>query len=117
MSSNKNYSDFILEFDVFVDVSINSGVQFRSNSNPDYKKGVVHGYQFEIDPSSRGFSGGIYDEQRRGWLYPLSLNKKGSQAFKNGEWNACRIEAIGNSIRTWVNGVECANLVDDVTAS
>src|SRR5690606_3139173 len=28
-----------------------------------------------------------------------------------------RVEAIGNSIRTWVNGVACANLVDDVSAS
>lgn len=117
LRTTKNYSDFILEFEVMVSPEINSGVQFRSNSSPDYKKGVVHGYQFEIDPSSRGFSGGIYDEQRRGWLYPLSLNKKGSQAFQNGVWNNCRIEAIGNSIKTWVNGVACANLVDDVTAS
>jgi Domain of Unknown Function (DUF1080) len=117
LSTTKNYSDFILEFEVMIDPSLNSGVQFRSNSTPDYKNGVVHGYQFEIDPSARAFSGGIYDEQRRGWLYPMSLNKKGGQAFQNGIWNSCRIEAIGNSIRTWVNGVECANLVDNITSS
>ncbi|WP_100612885.1 3-keto-disaccharide hydrolase [Confluentibacter lentus] len=115
LCTTKNYSDFILEFDVMVSPEINSGVQFRSNSNPNYRKGVVHGYQFEIDPSSRSFSGGIYDEQRRGWLYPMSINKKGAKAFQNGVWNSCRIEAIGNSIRTWVNGVACANLIDDIT--
>ncbi|PKQ45329.1 3-keto-disaccharide hydrolase [Confluentibacter flavum] len=117
LCTDKHYSDFILEFEVMVSPEINSGVQFRSNSMKDYREGTVHGYQFEIDPSARGFSGGIYDEQRRGWLYPLSINKKGAKAFQNGVWNSCRIEAIGNSIRTWINGVECANLVDDITSS
>jgi len=117
LCTTKNYSDFILEFDVIVDPSINSGVQFRSNSFKDYNDGRVHGYQFELDPSNRAFSGGIYDEGRRGWLYPLSLNKKGRQAFKNGIWNRCRIEAIGNSIKTWINGVQCSNLIDNVTSS
>jgi hypothetical protein len=71
----------------------------------------------ELDPSPRAYSGGIYDEARRGWLYPLSRNKKGQKAFLNGQWNTYRVEAIGNSIRTWVNGVQCANLVDDLTST
>jgi hypothetical protein len=71
----------------------------------------------ELDPSPRAYSGGIYDEARRGWLYPLSINPKGQKAFRNGQWNKFRVEAIGNSIKTWVNGVQCANLVDDLTAS
>tara|TARA_R110002049_G_scaffold993_3_gene7153 strand:+ start:30927 stop:32318 length:1392 start_codon:yes stop_codon:yes gene_type:complete len=117
LTTEKNYENFILEFEVMVDPEINSGVQFRSNSLSDYQKGRVHGYQFELDPSDRAFSGGIYDEGRRGWMYPLSLNEKGRKAFNNGVWNSCRVEAIGNSIKTWVNGVQCANLVDDLTAS
>ncbi len=117
LCTEKIYSDFILEFDVMIDPTVNSGVQFRSNSFKDYGNGRVHGYQFELDPSDRAFSGGIYDEGRRAWMYPLSLNPKGRKAFKNGVWNSCRIEAIGNSIRTWINGVQCANLVDDLTAS
>jgi hypothetical protein len=117
LRTEKNYGDFILEFEVMLDPTINSGVQFRSNSLSDYQDGRVHGYQFELDPSYRAFSGGIYDEARRGWVYPLSLNEKGRKAFNNGVWNSCRIEAVGNSIKTWINGVQCANLVDDVTAS
>ena len=117
LCTEKKYSDFILEFDVLLDPAINSGVQFRSNSSKEYKNGKVHGYQFELDPSPRAFSGGIYDEGRRGWVYPLSLNPKGRNAFKNGEWNSCRIEAIGTTIKTWINGVQCSNLVDDLTAS
>jgi hypothetical protein len=117
LCTNKDYSDFVLEFEVMVDPGINSGVQFRSHSISDYKEGKVHGYQFELDPSYRAFSGGVYDEGGRGWLYPLSLNEKGKKAFQNGIWNRCRIEAIGNSIRTWINGVQCANLIDEKTSS
>ncbi|HLU94596.1 MAG TPA: DUF1080 domain-containing protein, partial [Membranihabitans sp.] len=72
MTTEKHYGDFILEFDVRVDASLNSGVQIRSNSLPSYRDGRVHGYQVEIDPSTRAYSGGIYDEARRGWLYPLA---------------------------------------------
>jgi len=93
---------FILEFDFKVDEGLNSGVQFRSNSLKEYKDGRVHGYQFEIDPSARAWTGGVYDEARRGWLYPLTENPAGQKAFRHGEWNSARIEAIGNSIRTLV---------------
>jgi len=110
------YGDFVLKLDVKVEAGLNSGIQIRSLSTPDYREGRVHGYQVEIDPAERAWSGGIYDEARRGWLYPLARNEKGRRAFKNNQWNHYRIEAIGNSLRTWVNGIQCANLADDMTA-
>ncbi|CAN5441370.1 DUF1080 domain-containing protein [soil metagenome] len=115
LATENEYGDFILEFDFFLDNEINSGVQFRSIHDPNIKEGKVHGYQFEFDPSDRSWTGGIYDEQRRGWLYPLTLNPAGQQAFKKGEWNKARIEAIGPSIRTWINGIPVASLEDDLT--
>lgn len=115
LTTAKTYGDFILEFEFKVDDGLNSGVQLRSLSLKDHNNGRVHGYQFEIDPSPRAWSGGIYDEARRGWLYPMTENPAGQRAFKNNAWNTARIEAIGNSIRTWVNGIPCANLWDDVT--
>jgi len=115
LTTEKNYSDFILELELLVDDGMNSGIQFRSESTPEYKDGRVHGYQCEVDPSSRAWSGGIYDEARRGWLYPGTLNPNGCNAFKHREWNKYRIECIGNSIRTWLNGVPVAWLVDDMT--
>ncbi|HOO94740.1 MAG TPA: DUF1080 domain-containing protein [Proteiniphilum sp.] len=117
LATNEVYDDFILEFEFKVDDGLNSGVQFRSNSLPEFHEGRVHGYQFEIDPSERAWTGGVYDEARRGWLYPLNYNPKGQKAFKNGEWNKARVEAIGNSIRTWVNDVPCTDLLDNTTAS
>jgi hypothetical protein len=115
LATEKEYGDFMLEFEFKVDSTINSGVQFRSESKKEYKDGRVHGYQFEIDPSKRKWTGGIYDEARRDWLYPLDLNPSAKTAFRNGQWNKARIEAIGNSIRTWVNGNPAAFIVDDLT--
>ena len=116
LATEKNYSDFILEYEMKMESGLNSGVQIRSNSIKDYKNGRVHGYQVECDDSERRWSGGIYDEARRGWLYSLEYNQSAKSAFKNGEWNRYRVEAIGNSIRTWINGQPVANLVDDLTA-
>ncbi|MBX2818509.1 MAG: DUF1080 domain-containing protein [Rhodothermaceae bacterium] len=116
LCTKENYGDFILEYDVIVDPLINSGVQIRSNSMESYRNGRVHGYQVELDPSSRAWTAGIYDEARRGWLYSLSRNKAAQKAFKQGTWNTIRVEAVGSSIRTWINGVMASNLVDDMTA-
>ncbi|WP_316788465.1 DUF1080 domain-containing protein [Pedobacter frigoris] len=117
LTTEKNYGDFILEVDLFVDNAMNSGIQIRSESKADYQNGRVHGYQVEIDPSARKWSGGLYDEARRGWLYPLDINPKGQAAFKNNEWNKYRVECIGSSIRVWVNGIPTSNVVDNMTPS
>jgi len=116
LCTNETYSDFILELELKVEDKMNSGIQFRSLSKPDYKEGRVHGYQMEIDPTARAWSGGIYDEARRDWLYIPNINPAGKKAFRIGEWNKYRIEAIGTTIRTWVNGVPVAHLTDDMTA-
>ncbi|MCB0687037.1 MAG: DUF1080 domain-containing protein [Saprospiraceae bacterium] len=114
LATNDKYGDFALEFEVKIDTFINSGVQFRSNTT-DYMNGKVHGYQAEIDPSSRAWSGGIYDESRRGWLFPMGLNPDGGRAFKPLEWNKIYVEAIGSEIKTWVNDEPAAFLIDDMT--
>ena len=113
----KEYADFVLEFEVWVDPKLNSGVQIRSESMPDYRNGVVHGYQIEIDPSDRAWSGGIYDEQRRGWLASPKDDPAARKAFKVGEWNRYRVEAAGDRLRTWVNDVPVADLTDGMTCS
>jgi len=115
LATEKDYGDFILEFEVLCDDGLNSGVQFRSLSLPEYQNGRVHGYQCEIDPSDRAWSGGIYDEARRGWLVTLLDNEAGRQAYRKNDWNHYRIEAIGEKIRIWLNGVNTANLYDNET--
>jgi len=115
LCTEKDYANFILEIDFKVQPGMNSGIQIRSESKKDYKNFRVHGYQVEIDPSARAYTGGIYDEARRGWLFDLKDNEKARKAFKPNEWNHFRIEAKGDSIKTWINGVPAADLKDNMT--
>jgi hypothetical protein len=136
----KTYGDFILEYEFKVDPRLNSGVQIRSECFDDAREfvwqgktinipaGRVHGYQVEIDPDpvkKRYWTAGIYDEGRRGWLYPTGgengeagkkFSAQGATLIKENAWNRVRVEAIGCSIRTWLNGQPCAQLTDYVTA-
>jgi hypothetical protein len=111
--TEKEYGDFILELDAKTE-KINSGVQTRSHFDAagNKGKGMVYGRQVEFDPSDRKWSGGIYDEARRMWLYPLDLNPQSKEAFKVGEFNHIKIECIGNTMKTWVNGIATAYVVD-----
>ena len=116
LCTRAEYGDFILELEFKVNPELNSGVQIRSQSLSEYQQGRVHGYQIEIDPGERAWTGGIYDEGRRGWLADLKDRPEAQRAFRAGEWNSLRIEARGDLIRTWVNGVPAAELRDAMTS-
>ena len=94
---------------------------FRCHVEPN----KVWGYQAEIDGSKRAWSGGLFDEARRRWLYPqtpenspsaLEFRARSKDSFKRDAWNKCRIQAEGNRLRIWINGVLCTDYVDDVDA-
>jgi hypothetical protein len=138
LCTEKEYGDFILELDFKVDPEMNSGVQFRSEcfdksvtlkvGDKEIKipAGRVHGYQCEIDmdaKKARWWTAGIYDEARRGWLYPgasddekKAFTANGAKICKQNEWNHLRIEAVGDKIKTWLNGAPIAELKDSMTA-
>lgn len=128
LCTEKSYGDFILELEIKADQGMNSGVQIRSHCFDEvtaYDFGSrlikipahrVHGYQVEVDHRpERRWSGGIYEEARREWLFPLATNSAAGQAFKFGDWNKYRIECRGASIKTWVNGIPAADLVEAET--
>lgn len=114
------FGDFIFEAEFKAAAGINSGVQFRSAPPDGEKQKRVYGYQFEIDPTPRGLTGGLYEEGRRGWFQPPQNNgdpqkawaAKHAQTFKAGEWNKMRIEARGNHIKTYLNGNLLADFID-----
>ncbi len=112
LCTDRPYGDFVLELEFKVDAPLNTGVQFRSHVREEGGKPRVYGYQYEIDTEPRAYTGGIYDEARRGWLYPLHYNPPARRAFRQGVWNKLRIEAIDTELRTFVNGIPAANLVD-----
>ena len=112
LCSDKDYGDFELTFEVKVDDELNSGVQIRSQSKADRDNGRVHGPQVEI--AINGTAGYIYGEALgTGWLSGNGDNPAAHKHFKNGEWNKYRVVAKGNSIQTWVNGEQVANLTDE----
>jgi hypothetical protein len=109
------YGDFVLEMDIMIsDSNTTAGIQFRSHYDPSGNNGAgkVYGYQMVLDPTAQHGTGGIYDEGRREWLYPLSMNPKAAKPLKLMDINKIRIECLGNETRTWVNGVAAADLVD-----
>jgi len=127
LCTEKDYGDFELRLQFKVDLSMNSGVQFRSVYSEEpivyehsgrttkVRAKVVHGYQYEIDPSDRKWTAGVYDESRRGWLFNLKEKREAGAAFKKDEWNQLRLRVVGDHIQTWINGVAAADFHDDLT--
>lgn len=127
LCTGRNYTNFVLELEFRVATNLNSGIQVRSecfdqpkvirtgDTTVNVPPGRVHGYQIEIDPSPRAWTGGIYDEGRRGWLADLKQNEAARRAFRQGDWNKLRVEARGSSLKTWLNGVPAADLQDEMT--
>ncbi len=135
LCTEREYGNFILEMEFKVDEGLNSGVQFRSR----FVDGLVRGYQYEIDPdrttmysalpanldaeghevapgtAPRSWTGGIYDEKRRGWIGDLTHNPAAREAFRPGEWNLLRVEARNDCLKTWINGVPAATVIDYMT--
>ncbi len=126
LCTEKEYGDFELELEVLCDPELNSGVQIRSHvyEKPftDEKKrvrtaGTVYGYQCEITTGGSN-AGNFWDEARRAkWLDNLENKPEARAAFKDKQWNRYRIVAQGDRIRSWVNGVPCADFRDSTDAS
>jgi len=110
LCTKKTYGDFILEMDVKMEQRGNSGVQIRSHV---VAKGKMVGPQVDIDAGA-GRTGSLYEQGRRGWLQRVKGDSPAGKSFKFGQWNRLRIACIGDSIRTWVNGVACADYVDSL---
>ena len=114
LCTERDYSDFELEFEVKVDHRLNSGVQIRSQTK-DTPTGRVNGPQVEIAAGgAQGAEAGyLYGEGTdRGWLTPKDRLKP-HKHFKDGQWNHYRVVAKGPRIRTWINGQTIDDLTDE----
>lgn len=134
LCTDKEYGDFVLEFEVKCDPALNSGVQFRSHVAKEEmywilrnEKGEpwpqkipadrVYGYQVEIATAKSRSCGGVYDEARRAFfIADIRKNEAAAAAFKDNEWNKYRIECKGSAMKTFVNDVPCADFRDSFDA-
>ncbi|MFC5050271.1 DUF1080 domain-containing protein [Rubritalea spongiae] len=125
LCTEKTYTDFELSFEFkFDDRSGNSGVMFRANQKAN-ENGRVFGYQCEADNGDRCWTAGLYDEARRGWLFPvkgggdeeakqrLEFSRQGRELFKWDDWNTIVIRCEGNHIQTWLNGEKRVDFRDE----
>ncbi len=134
LCTTETFNNFVLVYEFKCDAALNSGVQFRSQcfeqetTDPRGSEplvipaGRVHGYQVEIDPDKpdRMWCGGIYDEARRGWLYPGirggnadEFTQQGQAVYRRDDWNSVKVVCQGDHIRTWLNGQPRADFRDD----
>lgn len=126
MVTKEKFANFVFEGEIHLpEGKANSGIMFRCHVEP----GKVFGYQAECDGSDRKWSAGLYDEGRRGWIWPT---KKGPEAepsqarfkkpaiagaLKRSGWNLYRITCIGSKIKIELNDITITELEDDTDAS
>lgn len=114
--TEEKFGDFILEVDCYQTGGFNTGVLFRCIDTPASASVRLHGYQVKIDPSpTRQWTGGLFDDYGKNWLWlqTLAANDRGRTAYKFNEWARLRIEAVGRTLKIWVNGIPAAHLLDD----
>ncbi|HEX6926963.1 MAG TPA: DUF1080 domain-containing protein [Longimicrobiaceae bacterium] len=120
--TEEEFDDFVFEGEVLLpDTMSNAGFMFRANVEPNR----VYGYQAEVDPTGRRWSGGLYDEGRRAWLNPPAGDSAAAKAFREGpgtafrptDWNHYRVQAVGDSLKIWVNDVLTTAFRDTMDAS
>ena len=118
LTTDQQYDNFELEFEVKVHDKLNSGVMLRSllkNIDKDQYGGRIFGPQCEIEASgpNGAESGYIYGEATgRGWLTPKD-QLIAHKVMKDGEWNHFRVIANGANFKTWINGKAISDLTDE----
>ena len=131
--SKEQYSDFVFEGEILLpEGKANSGFMVRAHVEPN----KVFGYQAEVDGSDRRWSGGLYDEGRRQWLWPSQSGRttekealeheeeskeffkkpEVSEALKRNGWNKYRMTCQGDQLKFEVNGVTTTDYKDSMDA-
>ncbi|TWU27488.1 hypothetical protein Pla144_22620 [Bythopirellula polymerisocia] len=129
--TEEDFGDFVFEGEVKLPQGeANSGFMFRCHVEPNN----VYGYQAEVDGSDRNWSGGLYDEGRRQWIWPSQSGRTTDKeflkyeqeshdffarpeiaaAFDRDGWNRYRITCQGDSIKIEVNDVVTTDIHDDL---
>ncbi len=106
LTTERTYRDFDLWVDFKQEADGNSGVFFRSSVEGT----TVSGWQAEVAPPGMA-TGGIYESYGRGWLVQPSPER--DHLLRMGDWNTMRVRAVGDRVRTWLNGTLMVAIEDE----
>ncbi|MDG6099920.1 DUF1080 domain-containing protein [Alteromonas sp. ZYF713] len=131
-STKEIYEDFVLEAEIKMPETSeysNSGIIFRGQLVETDKGKQIIGYQVDIDPSNRKWTGGLYDQGRRKWLHPIHptrshpdedfiTNFLGEWTDEQGDayshllWNKVKVVCKGSDIKIFINDVLTTHVKD-----
>lgn len=105
LATNEHYKDFTLTLEFKQEANGNSGVFIRSTVDGT----KVSGWQVEVAPPGHD-TGGVYESYGRGWLIKPDPEK--DKALKMGEWNQMKIRLNGDTLTSWLNGIQMVTITD-----
>ncbi len=105
LTTDKPYKNFELTLEFKQEADGNSGVFVRSTVDGT----KVSGWQVEVAPPGHD-TGGVYESYGRGWLIKPAPEK--DKVLKAGEWNKMKIRLNGDTLTSWLNGVEMVTISD-----
>jgi len=106
--TSKDYSDFVIEFDVrwkgTTERGVDTGVEMRS---PKIQLQLGISGSLKVDMSGSFYTGGKP-------AYPEEGQAKEAKTLMHpeGEWNTFRIQAKGNTFSCWINGKKASEYTD-----
>ena len=106
LGTDKHYKNFELTLEFKQGADGNSGVFFRSSIEGTR----ITGWQVEVAPPGK-HTGGVYESYGRGWLIKPEPEKE--SVLKEGEWNTMKIRMNGDTLTSWLNGVEMITITDE----
>jgi 3-keto-disaccharide hydrolase len=95
--SDKEYGDFILEFEIKLGAHGNSGIALRA---PMYGDPAFDGMELQV--ADYRYNTSAKPSELTGGIYRAIAPTK--QVYKPEEWNSCRIELKGTHLKVTLNG-------------
>lgn len=106
LATDNHFKDFVISLEFFQEADGNSGVFIRSTIEGT----KISGWQVEVAPPGK-HTAGVYESYGRGWLIKPDPEKE--SILKENEWNTLKIKMLGDTLTSWLNGVEMVSITDE----
>ncbi len=108
ITTDKEYGDFILEFEFNVMPKGNSGVLYKVVERPDLDEPYLSGPEFQVIDDVN-YPDALENNQKTGANYGINPPLNLAATKPAGEWNKGKIVVKNNKIEHFLNGVKVAS--------